>query len=351
MAEQRLVFNLHKKPMFDFSVDLEIRGICAIFGDSGAGKTSLVRALIGLDDDFRGQVCFAEQCWQNDAFFMKTAQRRIGMVFQEPRLFPHLDARGNLTLGARKTSLYTLEELSRLLDFEHLLDKKSTTLSGGQKQRIAIARAILSAPQLLVMDEPLSALDKHSRALLLPFIKQLSMQIPILYITHSMQELFYLATDMLLINDGRIEAVGDPQRLFLDPTLSLVKHAHSGLLLSIEALDWDADTGMLSGQLDGQEIALVMPQRPQQSSLQVKIESKDVILATQSLTHSSLQNCFTATIEQIENISQGYVLVTLNLGTQKLLSKITSKSLHHLKLERGQGIFCYIKAVSITSDV
>jgi len=351
MPEHRLQFDLQKAGLFHFTATFELQGVCGIFGDSGAGKTSLVRALIGLDHGTTGHVSFAHQIWQDKQRFVKTEQRQIGMVFQEPRLFPHLDTRGNLALAQKKSSLYSIEQLARMLDFEALLTKKSSALSGGQKQRIAIARAILTAPKLLVMDEPLSALDSHSRAILLPFIKQLSQQIPILYITHSMQELFYLSKDMLLINHGRIEAFGAPQRLFLDPTLSLVKHAHSGLLLTVDTLIWHEQDGMLEGQVDGQAIYLTVSPGEQKSTLQIKVESKDVIIATQQFFHSSLQNCLSTKIEQIEQISPSHILVTLSLGKQQLLAKITTKSLQQLQLKVGQLVFSYIKAVSILGDI
>jgi len=347
----RLECQLSKAGLFNFSASFNLQGICAIFGDSGAGKTSLVRALIGLDDDFVGRVSFAGQVWQDNSCFVKTERRRIGMVFQEARLFPHLDTLGNLRLAAQKNSLYSIAELAKLLDFESLLDKKSTTLSGGQKQRIAIARAILSAPQLLVMDEPLSALDKHSRTLLLPFIKNLAKQVPILYITHSMQELFYLANDMLLINNGCVEAFGAPQQLFLDPSLSLVKHAHSGLLLTVEDLYWDDEHAMYQGLVDGQPIYLIMEETVTEKRLQIKVESKDVIIATQQFSHSSLQNCLSSTIEQIKQISASHILLTMSLGQQKLQAKITVKSLQQLQLTVGQSVFSYIKVVSIVGEM
>lgn len=348
--EKELIFELQKKEQFHFSGSLYLDGVCGVFGDSGAGKTTLVRALIGLDNGFSGQVSFAGNIWQDNNNFVKTEQRKIGMVFQEPRLFPHLDTLGNLKIAQHKDSIFSIQQLAEQLDFENLLSKKSVMLSGGQKQRIAIARAILTAPQLLIMDEPLSSLDNHSRALLLPFIKQLAKLVPIIYITHSMQELFYLTKQMILINDGAVEAIGEPQALFLDTSLSLAKHAHSGLLLTVKDLSWDKQHSMLQGKVDGQSIYLAMNNALSEQSLQIKIESKDVIIATQQFPYSSLQNCFSTRIDHIEQISPSHILLSLCLGKQKLLAKITLKSLQQLKLEVGQTVFSYIKAVSIIGE-
>lgn len=346
-----LKFNLQKHSFFDFKGQIPLQGICGIFGDSGAGKTSLIHALTGLDKDFIGSVTFDEINWQSKTSFIKTEHRRIGMVFQEPRLFPHLNTLGNLTLAYNKHSLYTINELARKLDFEALLKQPITTLSGGQKQRVAIARAVLTAPQLLLMDEPLSSLDKHSRTTVLPFIKELSKHIPILYITHSMQELFYLANNMILINQGKVEAVGHPQKLFIDPSLSLVKHAHSGLLIEVINISWDSEHSMLQGEVDGQQFYVAMQTQLEGKTVQIKVESKDIIIATQAFHKSSLQNCLESKIEHIEKISPSHILLTLNLGKQKLLAKITLKSLQQLQLKVGQSVFSYIKAVSIISEI
>jgi len=350
-----LKFNLLKTqnnsaaPLFRFQGEIHLQGICAVFGDSGAGKTSFVRALAGLDNSFAGFLQCQGQHWQNADAFVKTEKRKIGMVFQEPRLFPHLDALANLQLATKKAknALFTIEELAEQLDFAELLSKKSHQLSGGQKQRIAIARAILSAPQMLIMDEPLSSLDQHSRQLLLPFIKMLSKKIPMLYITHSMQEVFYLCQQMVLINSGTIEAIGSPQELFLNAQLSLVKHAHSGLLITVDSLSWDPQFCLTHGHVDGQPFVLAQDKCVNEESLQIKVESKDVIIATGLLGSSSLQNCLAVTITEIESISPSKVLLTLNTGKQKLLAKITAKSLHELQLQKKQRVFAYIKALSI----
>lgn len=358
-----LRFNLKKRlqqadpfSLLHFKGQIQLTGVCTIFGDSGAGKTSLVRALVGLDSDFIGSVCFKKFSWQDEKRFLKTEKRKIGMVFQEPRLFPHLDVLANLQLAEKKACdpLYNIKQLAEILGFADLLHKKSRQLSGGQKQRVAIARAILRAPELLIMDEPLASLDKTSRTELLPFIKKLGEHIPILYITHNMQELFYLSRQMLLIDKGRVEAIGDPNVLFLDAKLSLVKHAHSGLLIEVNQVNWQPMFAMAGGQIDGQPILLAGYQEGKENvlpgKLQIKVASKDVVIATQPIKHSSLQNCLQVTILQIEPLDAGVVLLTLTTGEQKLLAKITQKSLIELKLQPKLAVFAYIKAMSIVGQ-
>lgn len=342
-----LEFNISKGTLFKFQATLNLKGVCAIFGESGAGKTSLVRGLIGLDNHFTGEVVFRGETWQSDTQFIKTEKRRIGMVFQEPCLFPHLNVRQNLSLALHKDSLYSLLELANLLQFSELLNASTQTLSGGQKQRIAIARAILTGPRLLIMDEPLSSLDSQSKDILLPFIKKISRQIPILYITHSMHELFYLASNMLLINQGKIEAYGTPENLFMDHKLSLLKQTHSGSLLTIKKLQWDEQYALLNGEVDGQKLILSAPKKPHHTTLKIKVESIDVIIALQPLSACSLQNCLQTRIKKIEHLSETQIVLTLSLKKQVLLAKITRKSLIELKLIEGQCVFAYIKALHL----
>ncbi|MEH6453648.1 MAG: molybdenum ABC transporter ATP-binding protein [Psychromonas sp.] len=349
-----LKFDLKKfnnqQTLFHFQGELPVNGVTSVFGDSGAGKTSLVRALAGLDKTYSGSLFFRDKTWQDDAVFITADKREIGMVFQEPRLFPHLDALGNLKLATKKASksLYSISELAELLDFTQLLDKKSHQLSGGQKQRIAIARAILTGPDLLIMDEPLSSLDQHSRRLLLPFIKKLSLKIPIIYITHSMQEVFYLSQNMILVHQGEVECIGEPQSLFLNLNLSLAKHKHSGLIVDVQSSHWDPEFSVLHGYIDRQAIIVTMDKPTQLTDFQIKIESKDVVIATKKLEFSSLQNCLKVTIEQIEQLPTTSVLLTLSTGEQKILAKITNKSLNELALKVNQNIFAYIKAMNIS---
>ncbi len=347
-----LSFNLNKSSLFNFVGEVEAKGVITIFGDSGAGKTSLLRAISGLDENFSGQLNFQNKQWLNDSQFVRTQQRQIGMVFQEPRLFPHLTVLGNLKLALIKANqpLYTIDQLATRLDFTSLLNKRTTQLSGGQKQRIAIARAILTAPQLLLMDEPLSSLDLHSKRLLLPFIKELSEQIPIVYITHSMQEVFYLSKQMILVDDGKVEAIGHPQALFVDASLSLAKHQHAGMLLTVEDVVINRDDGLLEGRIDKQLILINYQDQIEQDSLAIKVESKNVIISTDIISCSSLQNCLRVTISNIQSLTNSTVMLDLKLNKQTFLAEITNKSLKQLNLSKGQTVFAYIKAVSLLEE-
>ena len=341
--------------MFHFKGDINLTGVCVIFGDSGAGKTTLLRCLIGLEA-CSGDISFKQQSWlttkptgavQN----IPIEKRHIGVVFQEPRLFPHLNVQQNLQLAVNKAdnSSFTIEQLAEDLGFTALLNQQTTQLSGGQKQRIAIARALLTNPQLLVMDEPLSSLDVASKRTLLPFLKQISQQIPILYITHSEHELFYLSHQMVLINNGGIEAIGEPQRLFLDSHLSLIKFAQQGLILTLLVKTFDAEEALIKGCLDGQTLYVSAELAPKTDQIQVKINSRDVIIALQPIEGSSLLNCLLVEIVDVRHDQQKAVILTLKAQSQCLYAYITLRSFNKLKLAIGSQVYAHVKTMSIVN--
>ncbi|MDA7745971.1 molybdenum ABC transporter ATP-binding protein [Psychromonas sp.] len=342
------------KQVLHFKGEINLTGVCAIFGDSGAGKTTLLRCLIGLEP-CEGQISFKQQKWldSNDDAKSKinliTENRRIGVVFQEPRLFPHLSVKQNLQLAVVKAgkSTFTIENLAKELGFTELLHHQTTQLSGGQKQRIAIARALLTHPQLLVMDEPLSSLDLSSKQLLLPFLKQISANIPILYITHSVRELFYLSHQMLLVNNGEIEAIGEPQQLFLDNTLSLSKFAHEGLIVEVAVQQFDEQAGLIEGHLDGQTLFISAKHAPDINSIQVKINSRDVIIAIEPILGSSLLNCLLVTLVNIVTDNEKSMILTLKLDSQFIYARITLRSFKHLNLALGDRVYAHVKTMSI----
>lgn len=336
------------KHALHFIGEVALSGVCTIFGDSGAGKTTLLRCLVGLDT-CTGSIHFNDQEWLSHQHLMAVEKRRIGVVFQEPRLFPHLNVQQNLQLAVNKAknSDYSIATLAEKLGFTELLKHQTTQLSGGQKQRIAIARALLTNPQLLVMDEPLSSLDTSSKALLLPFLKQVSLQIPILYITHSTHELFYLSQQMLLVNNGSIEAIGEPQALFLDKKLSLIKFAQQGLIVDIKVRHFDRQQGLIEGCLDGQALYISAEQAPEIDKLQIKINSRDVIVATNPILESSLLNCLSAQVIDVCEDDKKAVILTLKLKVQFIYARITLRSFNALNLTVGSRVYAHIKTMSI----
>ncbi|WP_418135191.1 TOBE domain-containing protein [Psychromonas sp. GE-S-Ul-11] len=199
------------------------------------------------------------------------------------------------------------------------------------------------------MDEPLSSLDQGSKQLLLPFIKEISQQIPILYITHSEQELFYLSRNMLLVNDGQIEASGEPQQLFLNSDLSLIKLAHQGLILSVDVKSYDPDEALIKGCLDGQNLYISAETSPFSEQVQVKINSRDVIVALQPIEGSSLLNCLSAKIVEFAIDTQKAVVLTLQFDSQYLYAYITLRSFNKLQLAVGSQVFAHVKTMSIVN--
>ena len=248
-------------------------------------------------------------------------------------------------------SPFTIDSLAKQLGFEDILKHRVTQLSGGQKQRIAIARALLTNPQLLVMDEPLTSLDESSKKLLLPFIKRVSLQIPVIYITHSIKELFYLSNQMILINNGGVEAIGEPQNLFLNSKLSLAKFAHEGLVLNVLAKEFHEQDGlievMLKGKAEGQTLLISAEETPKTKKMQVRINSRDVIIALEPILGSSLLNCLSAEVVSFSQKENQSMILTLKVDLQYIYARITLRSFNNLGLAVGSQVYAHVKTMSI----
>ncbi|QIZ78030.1 ATP-binding cassette domain-containing protein [Ferrimonas lipolytica] len=203
--------------VFNFELSLPLQGAIGIFGPSGVGKTSILRAICGLERELDGTVVLGDDVLQdsNHRLFVKAEKRGIGMVFQDSRLFPHLTVRKNLQLALNQTNnpIFGIDELARECDFEVLLDQPAPSLSAGQRQRVAIARALIAAPRLLLMDEPLAALDVDSRQRILDFLHRVSQRLPIIFISHSVAETLSLCDPIVVMAPGRVEAVGNAQQV------------------------------------------------------------------------------------------------------------------------------------------
>ena len=198
----------------DVSLDLPDKGVSVLFGPSGCGKTTVLRCAAGLSRADEGVMRIGDACWQDSETgrWLPTHRRPLGYVFQEPSLFPHLSVRGNLSFAGRRTSRGRQPDrkLLALLGIEPLMDRMPAALSGGERQRVAIARALSTAPQLLLMDEPLAALDAARKSEILPYLERLhrELSIPVLYVTHALDEVARLADHLVLMADGRVRMAG-----------------------------------------------------------------------------------------------------------------------------------------------
>ena len=344
-------------PGFNLDIDLQLpaSGITVVFGPSGSGKTTLLRCLAGLEKS--GKMEIAGQVLQDENIFIPVNLRAIGMVFQESRLFPHLKVRDNLLYGYKRTPLNSrrlhLEDIGRVLSLEKLQERSIDKLSGGEKQRVALGRALLTSPKLLLMDEPLAALDTQRKTEIIPFIRKVEkeLSIPIIYVTHSMSEVLQLVDTMVILKDGKVVKYGPVGKVFSDIQLrESIGDEHSGAVLDTTVLEHDTDYGITRLDFMGQELSVPIQDISPGQILRVHIHSKDVSLATQppgGLT--SVLNILKTKVRKIgENV--GYsVDIELDAG-RPLLATITRKSLSNLNLRPGQSIYAYIKAIRMVNE-
>jgi molybdate transport system ATP-binding protein len=350
-------------PDFQFSIDLNVpaEGILAVFGPSGCGKTTLLRCLAGLERSPTGIMKLGERVWQDEAqrIFIPLHRRFIGYVFQEPRLFPHLSVKSNLEYGLRRRSNHSrslsLDDVVSVLGLENFLDRYPRKLSGGEQQRVAIGRALLTSPELLLFDEPLSALDKERRAEVLPFVQQLSTQwrIPIVYVSHSLPEVLQIATSIALMKAGKLVACGPLQDIFGRMDLrGCLPHQEVGAILDTKVVAHEPEFGLTQVGFSGRTLLVPKQNFSLGAPLRIHILSRDVSLAAGvSSTPTSVLNVLEGTVLEIGDNTEGQhsVDVKIDIGCP-LLASITKKSLAHLNLRVGQQVFAHVKAVALSHE-
>jgi molybdate transport system ATP-binding protein len=342
----------------NFSLDAAFQapgqGITALFGPSGCGKTSLLRSIAGLEPSARGYVSINGMVWQNDQRSMPAHQRELGYVFQEASLFPHLSVMGNLQFGRKRShakAQIDLDALIDLLDIEPLLNRKPQSLSGGERQRVGIARALAVNPHLLLMDEPLAALDLPRKQEILPYLERLhrELKIPVLYVTHSPDEVVRLANHIVVLDAGRVVASGT-----LVDTLSRVDlpiRLGEDLGAVIHATVSEIDSQWKLARLDF--AGGVFWTRAQQllvgDVVRVRVLARDVSIALEKPNASTIQNVLPARITDIVNDDQeGLILVRVIVGEVALIARVTQRSISELKLELGQNVWIQVKSVALT---
>ena len=348
-----------RKRLGAFALDVRFKagnGLTALFGRSGSGKTSVINIIAGLIEPDDGRVVVNGSAIVDTArrFTQPHHRRRIGYVFQEGRLFPHLSVRQNLIYGrwfsSERGNPADVERIVALLGIDHLLDRRPTGLSGGEKQRVAIGRALLSNPSLLLMDEPLSALDEARRQEILPYIERLrdGSGIPIIFVSHSVSEVARLATTIILLADGRVAAAGPAsdilQRIDLFP---LTGRAEAGAIIeaSVEAQDQAAGLTILRSQAGVWSLPRL--DMAHGSRIRIRVRARDVMLAKTAPQDISALNIFPGVVTDVSQRDGPIVDVKIDCSGDVILARLTRFSLNKLGIAPGIAVHAVIKSVAL----
>lgn len=343
----------------DFKLDVDLRlpaqGVTALFGASGCGKTTLLRAIAGLDHHPDGALQVAGTTWQTHDCFVPAHQRSVGFVFQEASLFAHLDVRRNLEYGWKRVPeaerKLSLPRVIELLDITPLLARKPGTLSGGERQRVAIARALAVSPRLLLMDEPLVGLDLNRKQEILPYIEALhhELDIPLIYVSHSPDEVARLADYLVLLDRGRVVASGDIHDLFTRLDLPLAQEPEAAAV--IEAVVASHDEHFQLTQLDfaGGRFTIPREMKKVGEPVRLRLAARDVSLTLQHQSGTSILNIFPAMVDTISAYGAAQVTVRLLAAGLPILARVTRKSAVALALEPGRMVYAQAKSVALLS--
>ena len=339
----------------DVALQLPGRGITALFGPSGCGKTTCLRSIAGLERA-QGRGVVNGQVWQDDASgqWRPTHQRALGYVFQEASLFPHLSVQGNMAYGLQRTPVarrkVALEQAVALLGIEHLLPRNPATLSGGERQRVAIARALATSPQVLLMDEPLSALDAQRKAEVLPYLEHLQrhLEIPLLYVSHAQDEVARLAQHVVLLQAGRVVFAGNTADAMAQTLHPMAPAAEAASLVQGRIAAYDAQDHLCTVVFEGGRLFISgTAEHRIGDSVRLRVLARDVSVALQSPTGSSILNRVPCTIHAMHADSPGQVLLTLHAHTTTLLARVSARSVRELGLQPGQAVIAQIKSVAL----
>lgn len=346
----------HRFP--DFTLDLDVEagsGITALFGRSGAGKSTIINAVAGLLRPDEGHLEVGGQTLMDTTRSIHTAphKRRFGTVFQDARLFPHLTVAQNLDFGTRyapRGSHIPRKDVIDLLGLGALLTRAPNTLSGGEKQRVALGRALLSAPRMLLMDEPLASLDATRKHEILPYLEQLRdgpLKLPILYVSHAIEEITRLADTLVLLQNGKIAAQGPLREVMSDPTaVPLIGVREAGSVIEATVQSHDAD-GLTTLKLRAGQLILPTVNAPLGTQVRLRIKAQDVMIARTRPDDISALNILAASVVGIHEGHGPGVALTLDIGGYKILARITRRALEALDLRIGTSCFAVLKSTTI----
>ena len=345
-------------PGFSLDVDLHLpgKGITALFGQSGSGKTTVLRCMAGLESTKETCISVNGNVWQDDAngTCLPTHKRSLGYVFQEPSLFPHLSVRSNLEYGRKRThnnpDKVSFEQAVELLGIGPLMERMPIKLSGGESQRVAIARALLTSPKLLLMDEPLAALDTKRKEEILPYIERLqtTLAIPILYVSHHPDEVMRLADHLVLLEGGKVKASGRVFELLGQIDLPNAMYEDASSLIEATVGAHDDNYHLTRMDYEGGIFQVIKRNLPIGQTVNLKIYARDVSLSLKIPDSSTILNHLPGIVsEMVDTRNPAVVMVRLDTGGAPLLAHITRRSWDALGLALGSKVFAQIKSVAV----
>ncbi len=338
----------------DAAFESPAQGVTALFGPSGCGKTTVLRCVAGLHRAC-GFCAVGGEVWQDERSFRPAHLREIGFVFQEASLFPHLSVRKNLLYGAPRAdpdNARRFAEAVDLLGLAALLDRAPGRLSGGERQRVAIGRALLSRPKLLLMDEPLSALDRLTKDEILPFLERLhqTLALPIFYVSHDMGEVERLADHLVLMREGRVVAAGPLAQLQADPALPLIGAPEAAVSLDAVAESYDPAYGTATFRVAGGMFRAPAAAAPA-GRRRLRVYASDVSLARVFPSQSTIDNVLPARILDVRETGPHQMTAVLGLGEDgagaRLLARVSRRSWEMLALAPGLSVYAQVKAVAL----
>lgn len=343
----------------DFVLDVDLKlpssGVTAVFGPSGCGKTTLLRAIAGLEQAAGGLLKIGDVVWQDDDRFVPPHKRAAGYVFQETSLFPHLDVRRNLEYGLKrvpeKERRVSLDHAIDLLGIGQLLGRYPHQLSGGERQRAAIARALAVSPRILLLDEPLAALDQPRKQEIMPYLESLhrELEIPVIYVSHAPEEVARLADYLVLMKDGTALASGPIKEMLTRLDLPLAHDQQAAAVIDAVVAGHDEKYHLTHLKFPGGLIRVTRNNLPVGQPVRVRIAARDVSLTLAQQTGTSILNIFPATIVEVADDDAARVTVRLNVGGVPLLSRVTRRSAALLELQPGKSVFAQVKSVALLS--
>ena len=339
----------------DAQFELPTPGVVALFGRSGCGKSTLVNVIAGLLKADSGWVAL------DDAVLLDTAlridvlpeRRRIGYVFQDARLFPHLSVAANLRYGQRRAqvpSFVGIDLVAELLDLGALMSRRTHQLSGGERQRVAIGRALLSQPNLLLLDEPLASLDASRREEVLPYLETLrdQLSIPMVYVSHDFDEVLRLATHLVLMESGKTIAQGNLSEMSLNPGLRAIIGADAvGAIVEGTVIGRDPASGLLRVQVGHGELKVHFGKAANGAKLRVQLLARDLIVATQAPQHLSVRNSLSGAVTAVMSDDEDSDLIDIDIGGTIIMARVTKAATRELGLAPGLPVWALVKTVSL----